>query len=467
MLKIYNTLSREKQIFKPVKADHVGIYVCGVTVYDYCHIGHARPFVVFDVVHRYLKMKDLSVTFVRNITDIDDKIIQRANERNISIEALTDTYTKAMHEDFEALNILPSTYEPRATAYIPQMIRMIEKLIANEAAYLADNGDVYFKVSAFADYGALSHKDLEGLAAGIRIEVDAHKENPMDFVLWKSAKANEPHWDSPWGKGRPGWHIECSAMSCDLLGETFDIHGGGADLQFPHHENEIAQAQAANQKTFAQYWMHVGLVNIDAQKMSKSLGNFFTIKEVLDTYKAETARYFLLSAQYRSPLNYSNVALDNAEQALTRIYMAYRDIEVPIENLGTEDPLTLDYRKRFCEAMDDDFNTPVALAVVFDLIRDLNKAKVEQKDTLVIALARELKYLTGILGIGQQSADSFLQASNLTDDVDARQIEHLLTARHEARKNKDWQKADEIRDTLSEMGIVIEDSDGKTTWRKI
>jgi cysteinyl-tRNA synthetase len=458
MLQIYNTLTRKKQAFKPLVEGKVGMYVCGVTIYDYCHIGHARTFVAFDTVARYLRWSGYELTFVRNITDVDDKIIKRAAENGESCEALTERFTNAMHADFDALNMLRPDVEPRVTTHMPEIIQVIEKLIANGHAYVAASGDVLFEVSSFADYGKLSLQNLEMLQAGARVEVEEEKRNPLDFVLWKSAKPGEPMWDSPWGKGRPGWHIECSAMNMKHLGDVFDIHGGGSDLAFPHHENEIAQSCCAHKTNYVNYWMHSGMVQVNKEKMSKSLGNFFTIKDVLEVYDPETVRYFLLSGHYRSQLNYSEENLKQSRAALERLYTALRGVElVPID-----EQLASAYREPFKAAMDDDFNTPEALPVLFELAKELNRVK--DSDTQQAGqLASLMLELGGVLGILAQDVESFLQGEH---DSETAEIEALIAARNQARADKDWAAADVARDRLSQMGIVLEDGAGGTTWRK-
>ena len=459
MLKIYNDLTNQKQAFVPLEPGKVRMYVCGMTVYDLCHLGHARVMVVFDVVYRYLKSQGYDVTYIRNITDIDDKIINRANENGEPFSDLTERFIQAMHEDSAALGILMPDSEPRATAHIAEIIAMIERLVANGHAYVADNRDVYYSVGSFADYGKLSGKTLEDLQAGARVEVDDQKRNPLDFVLWKSAKPGEPSWDSPWGGGRPGWHIECSAMSTCCLGDTFDIHGGGADLTFPHHENEIAQSEGATGKPFVNYWMHNGFVRINDEKMSKSLGNFFTVREILARYQAEEVRYFILTSQYRSPLNYDDEHLDNARGALTRFYTAMRGLPAA-EPAGGEG-----FVERFHEAMDDDFNTPEALAVLFDLVREINRLRSEEVDRAA-ALAAELRRLGGVLGILQDDPEHYLRGgveeSGLSDD----QIDGLIRQRHTAKAEKNWAEADKIRDQLKDQGVVLEDGPQGTTWRR-
>ena len=459
MLKIYNTLTRRKDVFKPRNPGKVGMYVCGMTVYDYCHIGHARVMVVFDVVARYFRYSGYELTYVRNITDIDDKIIQRANENEEDFSALTERFIQAMHEDEAALAVLPPDLEPRATQSMDDIIRMIMQLFEQGLAYIGSNGDVFYAVDKFPGYGQLSGKKLEELQAGERVEVDTAKHNPFDFVLWKKAKPNEPAWNSPWGRGRPGWHIECSAMSTSCLGHHFDIHGGGMDLQFPHHENEIAQSEGATGEKFVNVWMHNGFVRVNEEKMSKSLGNFFTVREVLKQYRPEIIRFFILSSHYRSPLNYSDEQLDEAQTALTRLYMALRGVDAD----ATE---SLDSEKieRFKQAMDDDFNTPVALSVLFDLARELNKTDdLTEKQKL----AHTLKHLAGVLGILQDAPDTFLKGGMDTSGLDEQSIEQLIQQRQQAKQAKNWAEADKIRDQLKEQGIVLEDAPGgKTTWRR-
>lgn len=455
MLKIYNTLTRTKQEFIPIQAGKVGMYVCGMTVYDYCHIGHARVMVVFDTVARYLRHSGYELTYVRNITDIDDKIIQRAKENHEDYTHLTERFIQAMHEDEQALAVLPADVEPRATLSIAEIIKIIARLIDGDMAYIGTNGDVFYAVKKFADYGKLSGKNIEDLLAGERVDIDSAKRDPLDFVLWKSAKPDEPFWESPWGAGRPGWHIECSAMSICCLGQHFDIHGGGMDLQFPHHENEIAQSEAATGTKFVNYWMHNGFVRVNEEKMSKSLGNFFTVREVLKEYRPEVIRFFILTSHYRSPLNYSSEQLDDAETALKRLYNALRGIAV------ADLPIADSYLERFQQAMDDDFNTPVALAVLFDLARELNKA--EDKSVL----AASLKKLATILGLLQDDPDHFLQGGSADTGLTVDEIETLIAARKTAKSNKNWAEADAIRDQLKAQGILLEDVAGaETIWRR-
>ena len=454
MLKIYNTLTRNKQPFTPIQAGKVNMYVCGMTVYDFCHLGHARVMVVFDMVARWFKSSDYAVTYVRNITDIDDKIIQRANENKESIGDLTQRFITAMDEDSAKLGIIRPDIEPRATAHVDGMINMISQLIDKGHAYQAGNGDVFFKVRSFEGYGKLSGKSLDDLRAGERVEVDTFKQDPMDFVLWKSVKPNEPNWDSPWGKGRPGWHIECSVMSAHHLGAHFDIHGGGQDLQFPHHENEIAQSEATHSCTMANYWMHNGFVRVDDEKMSKSLGNFFTIREVLKKFKPEVVRFFILRAHYRSPLNYSDQHLDDAQQALTRLYNTLNNVQ--------PSQVDIDWQQadaaKFKLAMDDDFNTPEAMAVLFDLANEANKTKSPD-------VAGLLKALANTLGLLQTNAAEYLQSGADDSGVAAEVIEQMIAQRSEAKKAKNFAEADRIRKALTEAGIVLEDTPQGTSWR--
>lgn len=461
MLKIYNTLTREKEIFKPIHPNKIGMYVCGVTIYDLCHIGHGRTFVAFDVITRYFRFLGYDLTYVRNITDVDDKIIKRALENGETCDELTERMLQEMYADFDALNIKRPDFEPRATRHIPQIIELTQKLLDKDHAYIADNGDVMFAVDTDPTYGILSKQNLEQLQAGARVEVVDVKRNPIDFVLWKMSKPNEPSWDSPWGKGRPGWHIECSAMNCQQLGEHFDIHGGGSDLMFPHHENEIAQSTCAHSGKYVNYWMHSGMVMIDHEKMSKSLNNFFTIRDVLAYYDAETVRYFLLSGHYRSQLNYSEENLKQARIALERLYTALRDTDSTTAYQSTNSI----YYQRFCDAMNDDFNTPEAYSVLFDLAREINKAKAEHNMAQANQLAAELRYLADILGLLAQDPIQFLQADN-RDSIDSAQVEALIKQRNEARANKNWALADQARDVLNAMNIVLEDGANGTTWRK-
>jgi cysteinyl-tRNA synthetase len=455
MLKIYNTLAREKQAFVPLTPGEARMYVCGMTVYDYCHLGHARVMVVFDVVRRWLRASGLSVTYVRNITDIDDKIIKRAQENGEPIDALTARFIAAMDEDAAALGVEKPDHEPRATQYVPAMIEMIGALEERELAYQAADGDVNYSVRRFEGYGKLSGKSLDELRAGERVDVTAGKHDPLDFVLWKHAKAGEPAWSSPWGDGRPGWHIECSAMSSALLGNHFDIHGGGQDLQFPHHENEIAQSEGASGGKFVNYWMHNGFVRVDDEKMSKSLGNFFTVREVLARYDPEVVRFFIVRAHYRSPLNYSDQHLDDARQALTRLYTALKGRDVADGPIDWNEP----YAARFRAAMDDDFNTPEAVAVLFELANELNRSRSPDH-------AQLLRSLAGTLGLLQRDPTSFLQARPAEGGMAAAAIEELIAARAAARKAKNFAEADRIRKELSAAGIVLEDSAQGTLWRR-
>ena len=458
MLQIFNTLSRKKELFTPIVPGKAGLYVCGITIYDYCHVGHGRTYVAFDVINRYLRFSGYDVTYVRNITDVDDKIIKRAAENNESCDVLTERFTKAMHADFDALGLLPADIEPRVTTHMAEIIKMISQLLEKGFAYVAADGDVLFDVSKYDAYGELSQQNLEMLKSGARVEVADNKDDPLDFVLWKTAKPGEPYWQSPWGNGRPGWHIECSAMSAKHLGEHFDIHGGGSDLQFPHHENEIAQSTCAHGHKYVNTWIHTGMVQVDKEKMSKSLGNFFTVKDVLQQYNPESVRYFLLSSHYRSQLNYSAENLEQAHAALGRLYTALRNIS-PAEQVDMDS----DYIKRFKAAMDDDFNTPEALPVLFELAREVNRFK-EAEPAKAAKLAGLLKRLAGVLGVLQGDAETFLQSGASTDEVT--EIEALIAKRNEARAAKDWPAADAARDALTAKGIIVEDKNGVTSWRK-
>jgi cysteinyl-tRNA synthetase len=455
MLKIYNTLAREKQQFVPITPGQVRMYVCGITVYDYCHIGHARFMVVFDIVRRWLRAAGYAVTYVRNITDIDDKIIKRAKEGGEPIDALTARFIAAMDEDAAALGIEKPDFEPRATEHVAGMLDLIRLLEQRELAYPAENGDVNYAVRKFEGYGKLSGKSLDELRAGERVDVSGAKHDPLDFVLWKRAKEGEPYWESPWGRGRPGWHIECSAMSTALLGKHFDIHGGGQDLQFPHHENEIAQSEGAHQCKFVNYWMHNGFVQIDDEKMSKSLGNFFTVRDVLRRYDPEVVRFFIARAHYRSPLNYSDHHLDDAKNALTRLYTALKDWPAGAEPIDWSVP----HARRFRDAMDDDFNTPEAVAVLFELANELNRSR-RRED------AQLLRALGGILGVLQRESNAFLQALPAQGGLSADRIEALIAGRAAARKARDFAEADRIRKELSDGGVVLEDSPQGTVWRR-
>ncbi|MBN45462.1 MULTISPECIES: cysteine--tRNA ligase [unclassified Methylophaga] len=460
MLKLYNTLTKQKDVFKPIEPGKVKMYVCGMTVYDLCHVGHARVMVVFDVVTRYLRASGYDVTYIRNITDIDDKIIKRAMENGESIQTLTDRYIDEMHADADALGVLRPDLEPRATEAVDAMQKMVQTLIDKGLAYVADNGDVYYDVSEFEGYGKLSGRHIDDLRAGERVAVNEAKTDPLDFVLWKAAKPEEPSWESPWGPGRPGWHIECSAMSADTLGHHFDIHGGGQDLQFPHHENEIAQSEGAHGCQYVNYWMHNGFVRIDDEKMSKSLGNFFTVREVLAKYPAEAVRYFILMSHYRSPLNYAEDQLEQAKTALTRFYHSLRDV-TPQKVIWREDA---EFASRFAEAMDDDFNTALALSVLADVRQALNKAREESDEQKSAYLAGLLLAFGEVLGLFQQSAEAFLTGGQQDETG---KIEQLIADRNAARAAKDWGRADQVRDELTAMGIVLEDAAGKTSWRKI
>jgi len=458
MLKIYNTIAREKQDFVPIEAGRVRMYVCGMTVYDFCHLGHARVMVVFDMVTRWLRASDYAVVYVRNITDIDDKIIRRAEENGESMRALTDRFITAMHEDADALGVLRPDHEPRATEFVPQMQTLIERLERKGLAYRAASGDVNFSVRKFEGYGRLSGKSLDELRAGERVDVADGKQDPLDFVLWKHAKPVEPaeaKWASPWGEGRPGWHIECSAMSSQLLGEQFDIHGGGADLQFPHHENEIAQSEGAHDHPFVNYWMHNGFVRVDDEKMSKSLGNFFTIREVLKKYDPEVVRFFILRAHYRSPLNYSDAHLDDARGALTRLYTTLKNVPpspVAPDRSGSAG-------NRFAAAMDDDFNTPEAMAVLFELSNEANRSQ-------DAAASGQLRALANLLGLLERPPEQFLKGRGEAGGLDDVQINALIEKRIAAKKSRDFATADRVREELKQQGVILEDSAAGTTWRR-
>mgnify|MGYP003624777470 FL=1 len=457
---IYNTLTRRKEPFTPLVAGKVSMYVCGMTVYDYCHLGHARVMVAFDVITRYLRERGYDVNYVRNITDIDDKILKRADENGESITALTERMIAAMHEDEARLFVLPPTHEPRATGHIDDIVAMIETLIEKGFAYAADNGDVYYRVRKFANYGKLNNRQLDDMRSGARVDVDVHKEDPLDFVLWKAAKPGEAHWSSPWGNGRPGWHIECSAMSTCCLGDTFDIHGGGPDLTFPHHENEIAQSEAATGKTYVNTWMHAGAVRVNKEKMSKSLGNFFTIRDVLAEHDPEVVRFLLVASHYRSPINYSVDSLTEARKSLTRLYTALEGVDTDAIASSKASP----YRERFTQVMDDDFNTPEALAVMFELAREVNRAKQEQPDEAA-RLGGELKQLGAILGLLQQAPQIFLKGTQQQGmPLSESEIEAKIAQRIEAKANKDFAQADAIRDELSALGIILKDSREGTSW---
>ncbi|HKI65391.1 MAG TPA: cysteine--tRNA ligase [Burkholderiales bacterium] len=453
MLTIYNTLGRKKQKFVPIRADGVRMYVCGMTVYDYCHLGHARVMVVFDMVRRWLRESGYRVTYVRNVTDIDDKIIRRAIDNGETIGELTARFIRFMEEDAAALGVEAPDYEPRATGFVPQMLNMIAALERRGLAYRATDGDVNFAVRRFPGYGKLSGKSLDELRAGERVSVDASKQDPLDFVLWKHSKPEEPKWPSPWGEGRPGWHIECSAMSCALLGEHFDIHGGGEDLQFPHHENEIAQSEGANGKTFVNFWMHNGFVRVDEEKMSKSLGNFRTVRDILASFDPEVVRFFIVRAHYRSPLNYSDAHVQDAKAALTRLYTALRSSPGARAQVDWDEP----YAKRFKAAMDDDFGTPEAVAVLFELANEVNRG--------AVGLAPQLRALGGVLGILQREAQDFLRAGPGTT-LDDDEIERRIARRAAFKKEKNYAAADAEREALAAAGIILEDGAKGTTWRR-
>jgi cysteinyl-tRNA synthetase len=455
-MQIYNSLTGTKSEFKPITPGVVKLYVCGQTVYDFCHIGHARSMIVFDMVVRFLRSQNYKVTFVRNITDVDDKIINRANENKETCDALVERFITIMHDDEKKLGLLPVDHEPRATQFIKPIIDLIQLLLDEEIAYIAGNGDVCFEVRKFKEYGKLAKRDIEKLISGARIHINEGKKDPLDFVLWKLSKPNEPHWDSPWGVGRPGWHIECSAMAATILGQPLDIHGGGMDLKFPHHENEIAQSESAHHTTFANNWMHVGLLNVDGEKMSKSLNNFFTIQDVLKKYPHEVVRYFMLSSHYRSPVNYSFENMDQAKQSLERLYVAMRGLNLTSSSESMS--------AAFIDAMNDDFNSPIAISVLFDMAREINKLREENKINEAENLASQLKKLGELFGILQMDPEVFLQG-----DVDvnfAAKIEQLIADRNAARKNKNFQEADRIRNELQKLNVTIEDAATGTTWRK-
>ena len=459
MLKIYNTLSKKKEEFQPIDANQVGIYVCGMTVYDFCHMGHARVMVMFDVITRHLRRNFPSVKYVRNITDIDDKIITRAIENNEDIYSLTNRFIDAMHEDETSLGVLSPDIEPRATDSIGKMIEMIESLSNKGLAYQGTNGDVFYSVRKFTEYGKLSGKNLDDLMAGARVDVESHKKDPLDFVLWKKAKSDEPSWESPWGNGRPGWHIECSAMSNHFISNHFDIHGGGMDLTFPHHENEIAQSEGANDCKFVNTWMHVGFVNIDDEKMSKSLNNFFTIRDVLKTYDGEALRYFLISSHYRSPLNYSETNIESAQSALLRLYNAIKGLNHHSVN---PELIEVDYETRFNAALNDDFNTPMALSILFEIAKQINIERTTNPKK-ASALSSQLVKLGNYIGILNHNADEYLkQGSELSES----EISKKIDQREAARNSKDFAMSDQIRDELLELGIILEDSANGTTWRR-
>ncbi|WP_456236413.1 cysteine--tRNA ligase [Facilibium subflavum] len=458
---VYNSLTNQKEVFKPIQPNKIRMYVCGMTVYDDCHIGHARTNVAFDVIVRYFRFRGFDVTFVRNITDVDDKIINRARENNETTDQLVARTIESMYEDFDRLNILRPDFDPRATEMIDEMCQMIQTLVDKGYAYKADNGDVYYRVKKFAEYGKLSKQNLDNLQAGARIEVDTYKENPLDFVLWKASKPGEPSWPSPWGQGRPGWHIECSAMSKKILGAHFDIHGGGSDLRFPHHENEIAQSEAANHCAFANYWMHSGMVQVNAEKMSKSLNNFFTIKDVLKQYHPEVIRFFLVFGQYRSEINYSQENLVHAKASIERLYTAIRGLEITDDMPKDADK----YLDAFTSAMDNDFNTPEAISVLFTLAKEVNKMRqMNMSDARLYA--NLLHKLASVLGLLKHDAQSYFADVTKEGAIEVAEIETLINQRLTAKKQKDWVKADDIRNTLAEYGIVLEDTPDGTTWKR-
>ena len=461
MLKIYNSITRQKEEFKPITEGKVGMYVCGVTIYDLCHIGHGRTFVSFDVISRYLRFLGYDLTFVRNITDIDDKIIKRAAENGETCDALTERLIADMHADFDSLNMKRPDVEPRATEYIAEIVALVERLIERGFAYVASNGDVMFEVKKYDEYGRLSRQDLEQLQAGSRVTIEeaSVKRSSMDFVLWKMSKPGEPTWESPWGAGRPGWHIECSAMNSSILGNHFDIHGGGSDLMFPHHENEIAQSCCAHDSKYENTWMHSGMVMVDREKMSKSLGNFFTIRDVLEHYDSETVRYFLMSGHYRSQLNYSEDNLNQARASLERLYTSLRGLDLTVTPAGGEEFVT-----RFSTAMNDDFNTPEAYSVLFEMAREVNRLKTENIEA-ASKLGALMRELADVLGLLSQDPEAFLQGDNGSDDEVA-EIEALIKARNDARAAKDWAAADAARDAIAALNIVLEDGPEGTTWRR-
>ena len=459
MLQLHNTLSNSKVPFTPIEEGKIRLYVCGMTVYDYCHIGHARVMVSFDVITRYLRHAGYQVEYVRNITDVDDKIIKRAAENGEYCDQLTDRFIAAMHEDERALNVLRPSQEPRATAHIPAIIDMVQNLIDKNYAYAANNGDVYYRVDKFETYGALSNRKLEDMRAGARVDINDIKENPFDFVLWKAAKNGEVSWASPWGEGRPGWHIECSAMAKCCLGNHFDIHGGGPDLPFPHHENEIAQSEAANGETFVNYWLHAGAVRVNKEKMSKSLGNFFTIREVLAKFPAETVRYLLTASHYRSQIDYAEDALVEAQSALDRLYTAMDQLEL------SDVPLDGPYLNRFNAAMDDDFNTREAISVLFEMAREVNRLKRDTNPQASV-LASQMRSLGNILGLLELDPQLHLKGEAGEGDLADADIDVLVTKRNQAKIDRDFALSDQIRDQLKGAGIVVEDSKEGTRWKR-
>jgi len=463
-LKIYNSLSGKKEIFAPIHDGKVGLYVCGMTVYDYCHLGHARVLIAFDIIVRYLRKSGYEVNYVRNITDVDDKILARAAEREETVGVLTERFISAMHEDERSLFVLPPDLEPRATAYIPGIVAMIQTLFDKGYAYSAKNGDVYYQVSQFANYGKLSRRKLDEQLEGNRIDVDPNKKHPFDFVLWKAAKQGELSWESPWGNGRPGWHIECSAMSKECLGNYFDIHGGGPDLKFPHHENEIAQSEAASGCKFVNYWMHAGAVRVNHEKMSKSLGNFFTIREILENHPGEVIRYFIASTHYRSAIDYSIDALQEASSSLERLYFSIRQAydAMPASSVLAQEGIA-PYYEKFCNCMNDDFNTAGAVAVLFELAKEINS---DRGSDQVVTLAKAMVEMASVLGVLQEHPDKFLQRGSTDHGMSSDSIEQQIQARLEARSRKDWTEADRIRNYLREQGIELNDSREGTTWQR-
>ena len=462
-MKIFNSWGGKKQLFKPLEPGTVSIYVCGMTTYDFCHVGHARVMVVFDMITRYMRSKGLKVNYIRNITDIDDKIIKRAHENGEEPHVLAQRFIDAMHEDQNALNIYPPDAEPRATEHIPQIIAMIERLLTKQHAYIANNGDVFYQISTFPNYGRLSGKNIAELRAGERVAIQAAKKDPLDFVLWKQSKPDEPAWESPWGPGRPGWHIECSAMSINYLGAHFDIHGGGQDLQFPHHENEIAQSQGATGKPFANIWMHNGFVRLAGEKMSKSQGNFFNLRDLLRAYKAEEIRFFILASHYRSPLNYAQDRLIDAKAALKSLYIALRDIE----DTDTAEPIDQTHKLRFNEYMDDDFNTPKAFALLHELAHEINRIKREDYSRAKM-LAATLKQLANPFGLLQENPQTYLQRSSDSNKTQLgnAEIQDLIEQREHARQEKRFAESDRLRKILTEAGIRLEDTKGGTLWQR-
>ena len=459
-MKIFNSLTKRKEIFKPIEVGKVKLYVCGMTVYDYSHIGHARLLIIFDMVVRYLRIRGYNVMFVRNITDIDDKIIKRAQENKESPETLAKQFIKTLHEDTKVLRVLPPDQEPLATQYIPEIIQLVQKLLDKKYAYIGQNNDIFFDIHRFSDYGKLSCLNLNELQAGTRVEVNDGKRDPLDFVLWKQAKSGEPKWGSPWGEGRPGWHIECSVMSSNILGQPFDIHGGGLDLKFPHHENEIAQSEAGENKPFVKLWMHAGLLEINREKMSNSSGNIISIREALRGNNPEVLRYFLLSGHYRNPLSYSLKNLGSSRFALERFYLALRKLPM----IDHKQSSRSQYTSRFYEAMDDDFNTPTAFSLLFEMVREINRLRNASQINKAAILAAELKYLGNIFGLLGYSPEQFLQYNK--KEIDIQKIETLIVKRNEAREKRDWETADQIRKQLNYLNIIIEDFAEETSWRQ-